>query len=582
MNLQTLYHKISRQLNIVVYTLLPLGGVVGGLVSCSDLLDTDSELVEYEKDNTLDHTTDSVYSVLGIINTMQTIADRTVLLGEVRGDLITTTDDASSDLKRLSAFDFSQANKYNQISDYYAVINNCNYYLAHVDTTLQRRGRKLFMLEYAAVKAFRAWTYLQLVQAYGQVPLVTSPLMTEQQAREAMSQSRSDIATICNYFINDLTPYAFSEEPDFGTVNGWSSKDHFFIPIRPLLGDLCLWAGRYDDAARWYNSFLNDNKEPVEMLKNAVVWNTVSEFKYPSNSYATIFSLSNNNRESLSLIPMESIVFNGTVSELRNLFCSTSENKYYFQLTPSASMFQLSADQIYCIENKATNPSDTIYVPKTGLLDDVLRGDLRLYSIYSQNSLGSQDPYSETSSLRQSITKVSTTAINTYRRTMVYLRYAEALNRAGLPQSAMTILKYGICADNVKLYVDSLEQAKAGSLITFDPNVFTGAEAIGVHSRGSGDSFANAYYVLPQPTTALATRQDTIDYQVPLVEDLIINEMALEGAFEGNRYYDLMRVALRRGDASYLADPISRREGKVDAALRAKLMDKSNWYLPLP
>ena len=367
----------------------------------------------------------------------------------------------------------------------------------------------------------------------------------------------------------------------------WASKDYFFIPIRPLLGDLCLWAGRYTEAARWYNSFLNDSKEPVEMLSNATVWNTVSEFKYPSNSYASIFSLSNNNRESLSLIPMESIVFNGTVSELRNLFCSTSENKYYFQLTPSPSMFQLSSDQIYCIENKATNPSDTIYVPKTGLLDDVLRGDLRLYSIYSQNSLGSQDPYSETSSLRQSITKTSTNAISTYRRTMVYLRYAEALNRAGLPQSAMTILKYGICADNVKLYVDSLEQEKAGSLISFDPNVFTGAQAIGVHSRGCGDSFANAYYVLPQPGTALATRQDTIDFQIPLVEDLIINEMALEGAFEGNRFYDLMRVALRRGDAAYLADAISRREvsrreGKVDAALRAKLMDKNNWYLPLP
>ena len=28
---------------------------------------------------------------------------------------------------------------------------------------------------------------------------------------------------------------------------------------------------------------------------------------------------------------------------------------------------------------------------------------------------------------------------------MVYLRYAEALNRAGYPQSAMVILKYGLC-----------------------------------------------------------------------------------------------------------------------------------------
>ncbi|MDE6808208.1 MAG: RagB/SusD family nutrient uptake outer membrane protein, partial [Prevotella sp.] len=155
------------------------------LTGCSDMLETDSELVEYEKNNTLNHPTDSVYSVMGIVNTMQTIADRVVLLGEVRADLVTTTDAASSDLKRLANLDFSQANKYNQVSDYYAVINNCNYFLTHVDTLMERRGRRLFMKEYAAVKAFRAWTYLELAKIYGEVPFVTKPLMTEREAAAA-------------------------------------------------------------------------------------------------------------------------------------------------------------------------------------------------------------------------------------------------------------------------------------------------------------------------------------------------------------------------------------------------------------
>ena len=84
------------------------------------------------------------------------------------------------------------------------------------------------------------------------------------------------------------------------------------------------------------------------------------------------------------------------------------------------------------------------------------------------------------------------------------------------------------------------------------------------------------------PADSLATRQDTIDYQIPLVEDLIITEMALDGAFEGFRLYDLMRVAMRRGDNAYLADPVSMRNGEQDAALRAKLMNQENWYLPLP
>ena len=58
------------------------------LTSCEDMLKPESDLVEFEEDHTLNHATDSVYSVMGIINKMQIIADRVVLLGEVRGDLV--------------------------------------------------------------------------------------------------------------------------------------------------------------------------------------------------------------------------------------------------------------------------------------------------------------------------------------------------------------------------------------------------------------------------------------------------------------------------------------------------------------
>ena len=140
------------------------------LSSCSDMMETDSELVMFQKDNTLDSPIDSVYSVMGIIYKMQKIADRTVLIGEMRGDLTTTTANASTDLKTLANFSATTDNKYNKVSDYYAVINNCNYYLATVDTSLTKRNVKIFQSEYAAVKAFRAWTYLQLAQAYGSAP----------------------------------------------------------------------------------------------------------------------------------------------------------------------------------------------------------------------------------------------------------------------------------------------------------------------------------------------------------------------------------------------------------------------------
>ena len=553
--------------------------IVCGSMSCSNMLETESDLVEFEEDHTLNQATDSVYSVMGIINKMQGIADRVVLLGEVRGDLVQSTSAANSDLKRLANFEFDGENRYNQVSDYYAVINNCNYYLAHIDTAMERRGRNLFMREYAAVKSYRAWTYLQMALAYGKVPLILKPLMTEKEAREAMNQTPADIQTICETFINDLTPYVGVNLPDYGSVANSDSK-YLFIPMRALLGDLCLWAGRYQEAARWYHDFLTDKYDPVQMNSRSITWANATQYNSIIDSYGPL----NASSEVLCSIPMEARVFDGTISNLPNLFRSTEENNYFYELTASHNMAKISADQVYCFENDipGATTKDTLYAPHTGLYRSELVGDLRYYSNFRLESYGSNNDYTEYNSTLQNIYKIVSARITLYRSTMVYLRYAEALNRAGYPQSAFAILKYGICDEILKNRVDAAELDEAGDLLTFDPELFRfDGRYFGVHSLGSGDSHANAYYTLPQPIRELPTRQDTVDYQIPLVEDMIVTEMALEGAFEGYRFNDLMRVALRRNDPAYLADPVSRRNGESDDALRQKLMDTKNWYLPL-
>ena len=66
------------------------------------------------------------------------------------------------------------------------------------------------------------------------------------------------------------------------------------------------------------------------------------------------------------------------------------------------------------------------------------------------------------------------------------------------------------------------------------------------------------------------------------VEEKIVDEMALETAFEGQRFYDLMRVAIRHNDPTYLAEKIAHRGGMnapKDEALYNRLLNTNNWYI---
>ena len=582
---------IMKKLNILICAVC----VLCGLASCSDFLDQESDQVIYADKDHLNNATDTLWSVAGIMNKLQVIADRTILLGEMRGDLSDITEYTPADLREVAFFNIGDDNVYNSPRDYYAVINNCNYYLAKCDTALRNnRNEIVFEREYAAVKAFRAWTYLQLAINYGSVPFVTEPILSK--AESEMDYPKYGIQEICQYFINDIAPYADVETPNYGDIRNTNSK-FFYFPIYVLLGDLNLWVGNYKEAALNYYKYIstrNGTNSSYPFGTNSIRWMR-DDTHWMSWSDGWTLNTFNSERmgtnsELITMIPGDSIPSEGNYSELRNLFNCNVNNEYKASIVPSQSIIDLSAAQKYCHVNTA---GSVTYAPDG--LSDYESGDLRLSRAWSlDKNVMTYDASGNSKRIKEYSTfeKYTTRNVHIYRKTMVYLRLAEALNRAGYPRFAFQFLKTGVNNQIIAKEVIPFYRADSVWISKFDfPNIQyvieepmgnTSATTMGIHSVGSGFTSVNEYYVMPDDT--LLAEQARVQYQIEKVEDLIMDEEALEFAFEGYRFYDLMRVALRRNDPSYLANRVYNRRGAenvgtMHSLIQADLNDTRTWYL---
>ena len=604
-------NKIYNKVLVGVFShLLPLTScffISIAFVSCSDFFEQESDQIIYADKEHLNSATDSIYSVTGILNKLQVLADRTVLLGEVRGDLTSITSVASSDLRDVALFQIGDDNQYNVPRDYYAVINNCNYFITHADTALKNnRNEYIFMKEYAAVKAIRAWTYLQLVLNYGRVPFVTEPILTKQDAE--LTYPTYDLAGVCEYFINDLLPLAERygrEYPDYGTIRG-NDVRFLWFPINIVLGDLYLWQAsasgnteQYRQAALRYYQYISErngqnSSYPVGInlftwIPGNTTWTGVTTWGSlnPSESYMS-------NSELITMIPCDSTRSEGNYSELRNLFNSTEENNYKYSLTPSRRIQEISADQWHCCVG--TNATSVIYAPKDLSLHRA--GDLRL--VYNWSEGYTHDKATGERIETQRIGKYSTRNVHIYRKMMVYLRMAEALNMAGYPRMAFQILSTGLNNDVIVNDVcPYYSESDSTWLRRFDfptsrYDIFT-AEALvnyritnamntmGIHSRGSGYTPFNEYYQFPDSVEVDGQKQAVpVATQQAYVSELLLTEEALEFAFEGTRFYDVMRFALRSSNpGEFMGDIISARAGSTNASedIRSKLRNQENWYM---
>ncbi len=668
----------------IIFSLLLLLGVGAATTSCEDMFTAENDLVDT---NLAPH--DTVYNMMGIVRSMQKVVEKSILLGEVRADLVDINPYTTTALQELSNNNVSLGNEYNKPADFYAVINSCNIYLNYVDSLQETMGVRRYKKEIIATKCFRAWTYLELAKIYGTVPFYTDPLITAQEGEDVIADTsnRTDIVGICDWLIKDLEPYAYLDEnndlkPSYSASFHSLSYRYFFLPVRLMLAELYLYRGSYThnqndfiNAVRFYHDYLAFKNEEINTSSARSSWMGTTSTMISSN-YNQNFWLSNDNRDQdyLVFVPVDTIAYYGNTTEVVKVFNSQYANNYYAYVNPSKSYLELSQAQlntVYVYNNAAD--IDTFYVAQDETQFSEIEnperyvGDLRYSSVL--NTFDQHDMYhAEYSTNRQFISKYvndqNGTRLTTdqrtwflplYRKSTVYLHMAEALNRAGLPETAFAVLKYGISdtvlGDSTKVSKAEYEILKsitsygfASDAADWDDEIFITRDRMsggnnasgsggsytgqdpnqwGIHCLGSGDAWCNKYYSIPTDSTGLQEypvynpvdeegnaladealaaydeayqaaktavdeansaylrSAEVLEARMKAVDKMILDEEALECAYEGTRFYDLVRYSMYNyGNYSVVVDAVAKRKG-ADSVNSVGTLSSSNVFIPL-
>lgn len=525
------------------------------LVSCDGLLKVDSERYVFDDEYGMKSTNDSLYAMFGVFSQLQKLADEYVLLGELRADLMDVTPNSNPWLREINDFTVSSGNPYADKKQYYAVINNCNYIIKNIDTSVVNQKEKVMYKVYAATKAIRAWTYLQLALNYKSVVYYTDPLLTLADAQK--TYPTFELNQLADSLIQDIEPYKDIAEPSFGSLYSARIADCFF-PIRFVLGDLYLWTGRYEQAATEYRDLMFNNRY---LIVNDRFQSTFLLSNGESGVYTGGVKLQWGN------------CFSSSSSEIITNIAASNEFGIEFMLDSLVWDYQLTNSK-FSLNNwlsqryMTTATQDTMY-------------DLRKKESVLSNLRVLVDGYSGTEATETSknylcklismnMPSVVNKRVTPYRVALLYLRYAEAVNRLGKPNLALAVLKNGLTPSLYGQFVVPASEVPTPlpRFMNFSDSRFL--NNVGIRARSLNRVELDSRYVIP-------TTLDSVG-KINFVEDLICNEGALETAFEGNRFHDLMRIAIRRDSTDYLAQKVAAKHPN-NTSILGKLQNRNNWYI---
>ena len=490
-------------------------GVGIATTSCEDMLTPD--LTRYTENFS---GRDTVYFYNGILRNVQDMVEQNELLGDLRSDLVATTKYTSDSISNIVKYENKRIDGEDQLLNraaYYKVINQCNFYLAKVDTTAQKNNIKYMKREYAQVLNIRAWAYLQLVQTYGTVPFITKPVDNADTGWEKNPEKWATADNLLDLLKADLKTangieyangYGYPDYGEYQTGNSNFKVNTKYLRFYSdlILGDLYLLhsANRQDyiEAAKSYYKFLRRYNNTTYNVTGGFA--TYSRYQLPNGTYqytpnvdswiGSGLNASSLGNENITIIPSAANntfgrvlsrnvqIFgfdpssrNSTSSDVNGGSVSTSGqvtisvNYRSRQVGPSNAYVNLCKTQSYSNTEYASGIASNITY-FTGV------GDARMYGTAPivETKEGGRDENENRYIMKSAVpSSVDGSGLahgasfkhfrSIYRVRQVWLRYAEAINRAGFPRLAFAVLRDGIDHQTLPTLTDSIKYINADS-----------------------------------------------------------------------------------------------------------------------
>ncbi|TKG97404.1 RagB/SusD family nutrient uptake outer membrane protein [Puteibacter caeruleilacunae] len=489
---------------------------------CDDLLDAEVK-TDLEADKNYQTAKDVSTNVLGIFASVQDVMHKVAVFNDLRSDALVVTENAPIDLVTISRYIEDVNNPIINPNDFYRIIVNCNDFVANAAKYRESgdyMSDEQFEAHMADVLRIKYWTYWNIAKIYGKAYYFDDPLDNTEDIDAIKKLAATPLAEMIELLITKIE----SSEYDLLAKVDWqnlfesnANYNYYSIDAEILLADLYLWKQDYVKATQLYHRILNDRTD----------WDlTLTGETYYKGNYKKLFS---NNLSATNGHVISAVEYDETNQQLCQL-----EQYFYkngiIQLKASDALVNLSLDQ-----ESEDNKNGDYY---RGALSSYKGSDRRVMK------------YSFASKAR----------VPLYRAAELHLKYAEALNQLGEFDKALALLNKGVGE-----YWDGKKY-----LPPFDDDTWEVKWKNGKGLRG-------------RVKLAAKELEDglTDDEKKDVIEQWILDESALELAFEGKRFENLMRHALRHNDASILANAVAEKfEESERAAYVSILMNQERWFWP--